>query len=110
MRRREKPKPALGPGEHPPCGFQWQEDADDGHVFATGCACGLPFAEHPRYVEAMRRAIAEEAGTGLRRTIECALARRIQVNERTWPLKVNPLPSNGKRRIQIDDESIELDE
>ncbi len=83
MKRRPKPEPALAEGERPPCGFQWKTDPEDGHLFSAGCACGLPYADHPRYREAMRRVIASEVGAGdLRKQIDRALAERIPVRQR----------------------------
>lgn len=95
MRRREKPAPVLKEGERPPCAFLWQVDPDDGHRFSAGCACRLPYSEHPRYREAMRQAIAPD---------------RIPPRERMRPLRAGVLRDKGqRRRYLLDGEATDVD-
>ncbi len=104
MKRRPKPEPVLAEGERPPCGFQWKTDAEDGHVFAAGCACGLSDFEHQRYRSAMRSTIlAEREENGMRQVVEQALAAAIPVRQR-MRIRTGTLVENGrKRRYVLDD-------
>jgi hypothetical protein len=112
MKRRPKPEPDLTEGERPPCGFLWKVDNEDGHLYSDSCACGLAYGDHPRYREAMRQTIAADRGAGgLRKQIEKALAERIAINERAWPLKTGVLRENGhSRRYLLDGEAIDFDD
>jgi hypothetical protein len=112
MKRRPKPEPALAKGERPPCGFLWQVNPDDGHLFSADCACGRPYSEHERYREAMRRGLAHEKAEAvlIRIQLDRALARAIPVRQRT-PMQTGTLTANGHmRRYLLDGEAIDANE
>jgi hypothetical protein len=75
MRRREKPKPVLAPGERPPCGYiSFYGDGDcectdRPYQHTHGCACGLPYSEHERYRQIWRAmAVTEVDAEVIRKT------------------------------------------